>query len=780
MADPLSTAASIAGLVSLAQLIVKDGYGYIRTAKGCPDELSQLVREVTSITGLLSIIENDDIHAFGLSDIRKTLDDILELLSKFRKKILWPLKGDELRDLLSRIGRHKGTLQLALSTETRSQVKEVRADQTKAERERKDEQLTSHRTEVLRLLSAAVDHEARHEDIRDKRENNTGSWIFETEQFKLWLDGPDSVLWCYALQLEISAHRGDIELVVRNKINATRAQGARISPELADDIVKALLRKGEGMFLLVSFQIDYIPRQPTPKKKRQALNAVPKDLNATYDLAMERIHRLEDTQRQLAMDTLTWVVFATRPLRFPELQHAVAIEDGDSDVDSEALAESATIVDLCASLVVLDAETHEIRLVHYTVQSYLESLPIMVNVHLKLALSCLNYLSFDNFRRTWSRKLFETEVAADSLFGYAALNWGHHMRLAGETDLPLLERSLQYLNSCNSPVFLAASECHESEEVAEPVRFACYYGLYTVVQKLLQQSDLEVDSRDMLGQTPLFIAAKKGHEAVVKILLEREDVNVNSRDNNCERTPLFIAAAEGHRDVVKILLERDDVDVNLCTEYGVTPVLVTNCGHNAVVKMLLDRSDVDVNCMDVGDQTPLATAADRGHELIVKMLLERDDIDVNSRGYNEASPLFIAAKEGHEAVVKILLERDDVDVNSRNELKETPIIIATRSGQKPMVEMLLARDDVDVNSRDCNEESPLFIAAEEGHEAVVKILLERNDVDVNLYTVHDETPITIAITKGHKAVVQMLLERSDVDINCKNIQDRTPLAIAAS
>jgi hypothetical protein len=60
MADPLSTAASIAGLVSLAQVIVKEGYGYLRTAKGCPDELSELVREVTSITGLLSIIENDD------------------------------------------------------------------------------------------------------------------------------------------------------------------------------------------------------------------------------------------------------------------------------------------------------------------------------------------------------------------------------------------------------------------------------------------------------------------------------------------------------------------------------------------------------------------------------------------------------------------------------------------------------------------------------------------------------------------------------------------------
>jgi ankyrin repeat protein len=475
-------------------------------------------------------------------------------------------------------------------------------------------------------------------------------------------------------------------------------------------------------FLLVNFQIDYILRQPTPKKKRQALNAVPKDLNATYDLAMKRIHRLEDAQRQLAVDTLTWVVFATRPLRFPELQHAVAIEDGDSDVDSEALAESATIVDLCASLIVLEEETQEIRLVHYTVQSYLESLPIMVNAHLKLASTCLNYLSFDNFRRTWNRKFFETEVTTNSLFGYAALNWGHHMRLSGETDLPLLEKSLQYLNSCNNAVFLPMSECHKSEELAEPVRFACHYGLYTVVQKLLQQGDLGVDSRDMLKQTPLFIAAENGHEAVVKILLEREDVDVNSRDNYMQ-TPLFTAAAEGHRDVVKILLERDDVDVNVCNKYYLTPVhIATNFGHKAVVKMLLDRSDVDVNCRNMADETPLAIAAGQGHEAMVKMLLERDDLNVNLTDYCEASPLFIAAEKGHEAVAKILLERDDVDVLSRDEFGLLPLHIAAENRHEAVGKLLveahivrfhLSPEEADEISSDRQRHAELSAAIEE-------------------------------------------------------------------
>jgi len=50
-----------------------------------------------------------------------------------------------------------------------------------------------------------------------------------------------------ALKVEISAHRSDMEVVIRNKIDAKRAQGITLSPELANDIVRVLLQPGEGM-----------------------------------------------------------------------------------------------------------------------------------------------------------------------------------------------------------------------------------------------------------------------------------------------------------------------------------------------------------------------------------------------------------------------------------------------------------------------------------------------------------------------------------------------------
>lgn len=69
---------------------------------------------------------------------------------------------------------------------------------------------------------------------------------------------------------------------------------------------------------------------------------------------------------------------------------------------------------------------------------------------------------------------------------------------------------------------------------------------------LLERANVAADPKDEYGQTPLWWAAARGHEAVVKLLLERDDVTAESKDNN-GRTPLSSAAAEGYEAVVKLL-----------------------------------------------------------------------------------------------------------------------------------------------------------------------------------------------------------------------------------
>ena len=46
-----------------------------------------------------------------------------------------------------------------------------------------------------------------------------------------------------------------------------------------------------------------------------------------------------------------------------------------------------------------------------------------------------------------------------------------------------------------------------------------------------------------------------GHKKVVKLLLEQDDVEVNSKSKDNE-TPLLLAAPKGHKAVVKLLLDK--------------------------------------------------------------------------------------------------------------------------------------------------------------------------------------------------------------------------------
>ena len=57
----------------------------------------------------------------------------------------------------------------------------------------------------------------------------------------------------------------------------------------------------------------------------------------------------------------------------------------------------------------------------------------------------------------------------------------------------------------------------------------------------------------------------------MKLLLEREDVNPDSPDNR-GKTPLSLAAENGHDGVVKLLLEREDVSPDRPDNYGQTPL----------------------------------------------------------------------------------------------------------------------------------------------------------------------------------------------------------------
>jgi len=87
---------------------------------------------------------------------------------------------------------------------------------------------------------------------------------------------------------------------------------------------------------------------------------------------MERICNQDEDDAQLAKRTLSWISYALRPLTVKEIQHAIAVEPSEKELDEEALPDEELLISVCAGIVTIDQESNIIRLVHYTTQEYFE------------------------------------------------------------------------------------------------------------------------------------------------------------------------------------------------------------------------------------------------------------------------------------------------------------------------------------------------------------------------------------------------------------------------
>ena len=486
-------------------------------------------------------------------------------------------------------------------------------------------------------------------------------------------------------------------------------------------------------------------------------------LGDAYGATLDRIKGQGGEKARLGMTILMWVSHAERHLKPDELIHALAIEIGSPDLNSDNIPSIGTLLTCFQGLVVIDKEASIVRLIHFTLQEYLRAHPqLFGTAHSTIAETCLSYL---NSRQV---KALSTTASPDlqstPFLDYSSLYWGTHAKkdLSGRAKLLALKLFDDYNNHISAKLLLKERTWYyygvnfQKLSLFTGLHCASIFGIDEIVTGLIEVEGCNINQGDCDGNTPLVWAAWSGHEGVVKILLGRDDVDPN-KPGCYQHTPLCRAARNGHDEVVKILLRRGDVNPDKQNIWGDTPLCIAaGKGHEGVVKILLARDNVDPEKSGFLGQTPLCHAAQSGHEGVVKILLGRGEISPDKPNRSGQTPLCIAAENGHEGVVKIFLARDDVNPDNPDQFGQTPLYIAAENGHEGMVKILLEREDVNPDNPNQFGETPLYIAAENGHGGVVKILLGRDDVNPNKPNYTGRIPLTQAIQKGHEGVIALL------------------------
>ena len=128
-------------------------------------------------------------------------------------------------------------------------------------------------------------------------------------------------------------------------------------------------------FLLVSLNIAAILDETTIYQRREQLKKMTngRGLGDAYGVTLDRIGAQSGGKSRLGMAALMWISRSERPMKADELCHAIGVQIGSTDPNPDNIPSIQTLLASCLGLVTVDREESTVRLVHFTLQEYLNS-----------------------------------------------------------------------------------------------------------------------------------------------------------------------------------------------------------------------------------------------------------------------------------------------------------------------------------------------------------------------------------------------------------------------
>ncbi|CAH0052035.1 unnamed protein product [Clonostachys rhizophaga] len=340
-------------------------------------------------------------------------------------------------------------------------------------------------------------------------------------------------------------------------------------------------------------------------------------------------------------------------------------------------------------------------------------------------------------------------------------------------------------------LFLASPLCGDAA-LHQPGTSNCHYPPllhndehgYGTVAKSLPIEEAYYDLKDRIG-TPLSWAAEHGSLEVAKLLLNTGQVDVETRDE-VGQTPLSRAARCGSQEAAKLLLDTGLAEAEWADNSGRTPLSwTTQYWQLEVARLLLDIGLVDADSRDNTGRTPLSWAAKRRSVAIARLLLNTGQVKADSRDNTGRTPLSYAEGRSSE-VARLLINTGQVDVNSRDDTGRTPLSWAAErpicSRDIEIAKLLLDTHNVEVDSRDAAGRTPLSWAAISANINAAKLLLDTGRAEPDSRDNAGRTPLSwaSAMPDGGNELVTMLLDTGRVEIDSRDSTGRTPLSWAAA
>ncbi|KAI2469788.1 ankyrin [Annulohypoxylon bovei var. microspora] len=225
MADPVSISASIAGLMTLADVVFLRLMKYVRSVKNAAKDVEDLAKEINTLGGALHSlsrlaqsfddepVDNRSFRIYHIEACNDILARIQKKLKKFdsdslTKKVIWPFSSMRVKEFLDELTRHKQSVNLALTANSmdlllRSLAREDDLQKTTSEilaNVKKTQEITNrigHDGQHEKVLKFFLRHNPQQNYAMSLklRQPRTGLWLLRLPKFQTWLSTVDGKLW---------------------------------------------------------------------------------------------------------------------------------------------------------------------------------------------------------------------------------------------------------------------------------------------------------------------------------------------------------------------------------------------------------------------------------------------------------------------------------------------------------------------------------------------------------------------------------------------------------
>ncbi len=321
---------------------------------------------------------------------------------------------------------------------------------------------------------------------------------------------------------------------------------------------------------------------------------------------------------------MSWVTHAKSELSTAELQHAVAVRCGETELNVKFIPSIEILVSICAGLIIVSKQTNFVRLVHYTTQEYFERTQNtwFPAAQMDITKACVTYLSFNVFENGFCQTdaEFEERLRSNQLYRYAATNWGCHAYEAST----LCQEVLTFLEcdtkvEASSQALLTSDRGYRRSKQDFPLprgygvssqdfpfnrrysgysqnfprqiqglHLAAYFGLETTANALIKRTQF-LDSRDSYGRTPLFWAVVERHRGrlsscCLKVALTERRKTIVAKHH------WHRAAGNNRASMVKLFLDIGSDLESRDEEYDSLQLLLAAAhGHETAVRRMLAK-----------------------------------------------------------------------------------------------------------------------------------------------------------------------------------------------